>query len=94
MEDKAAGLNGFKIRSYGDLAAFAALVSMFMGVVAWGLKLESELNTLRESYGSRLANIEARVADGILPRAEERIAVHSQRIDALSRRMERVESRD
>ena len=46
---------------------------MLLSVVLWGLKLEQELNNLRDNYGNRLANLEARVADGILPRAEERI---------------------
>ena len=66
-------LNGYAVRSWGDLIAVATLISMLLACVGWGLKLEQELNDLRASYGNRIANLEARVADGILPRAEERI---------------------
>lgn len=66
------GLNGYKVRSWGDLIAVATLLSMLLACVGWGLKLEQELNDVRSDYGHRLANLEARVGDGILPRAEER----------------------
>jgi uncharacterized protein YqgV (UPF0045/DUF77 family) len=60
---------------------------MFLACVAWGLKLEGELNAVRD----RVANIEARVADGILPRAEERIDHHEEEIHRIERRIERLE---
>ena len=66
-------LNGYKPRSYGDVIAIATLLTLFVSVVAWGLKLEGELNAVRDSYGQRIATLEAKVGNGILPRAEERI---------------------
>ena len=69
MEDKTARLNGYKPRSYGDIVAIATLLTLFISCVAWGLKLESELNAVRDKvYG-----LESKVGNGILPRAEERI---------------------
>jgi hypothetical protein len=76
-------LNGYKIRSWGDLIAVATILAMLLSCVLWGLKLEGEVNELRTGYGNRLAAIEARVADGILPRAEERIRAQGLRINKL-----------
>lgn len=75
--------NGLKVRSYGDLVAVATLLSMFLGVVAWGLKLESELNTLRDNYGVRIATLEARTAQ-MHPRTDERINALRRDLDHLS----------
>lgn len=85
MEGKA--LNGYKVRSWGDLIAVATLLAMLISVVLWGLKLEQELNVVRDSAN----NTAARVADGILPRAEERIKRHSSELQELRRRIERLE---
>ena len=85
-------LNGLAVKSWGDIIAVATLLSMLLATVGWGLKLEGELNELRSSYGTRIANLEARVADGILPRAEERIEYHRREIDKLNRRLERLEN--
>lgn len=90
MEDKSARLNGFKIRSYGDVIAVATLLAMFLSAVAWGLKLETELNNVRD----RVGGVEARVADGILPRAEERIEYHERELEELRRRLERIENHE
>lgn len=78
-------LNGYKIRSWGDLVAVATLLAMLLATVAWGLKLETELNELRSNHGLRIANLEARVADGILPRSDERIKAQGRRLDSLER---------
>jgi hypothetical protein len=67
--DHSTKLNGYKPRSWGDLAAIALLMTMLLSTVAWGLKLESELNSVRD----RVGNLRAEVGQGILPRAEERI---------------------
>ena len=69
MEDKTAKLNGYKPRSYGDIVAVATLLTLFISCVAWGLKLEGELNSVRD----KVMKLEAKVGNGILPRAEERI---------------------
>ena len=87
-------LNGYKIRSWGDLVAVSVLLTMLISVVLWGLKLESELNTLRTDYGNRLSRLEARVADGILPRAEERIRSHNTILQNHDRRLEQLEDDD
>lgn len=89
-----ARLNGYRVRSWGDLVAVATLLAMLMGVVAWGLKLESELNDVRSSYGHRLANLEGRVANGILPRAEERIRSHERRIEHLEMEVDKHVDRE
>lgn len=72
-------LNGLAVKSWGDVIAVATLLAMLLSVVAWGLKLETELNAVRD----RVTNVEARVADGILPRAEERIEGHERRLNNL-----------
>lgn len=76
-------LNGYKPRSYGDIIAIATLLTLFVSVVAWGLKLEGELNAVRD----QVSDLRGQVGNGILPRAEERI-------DALEKRLEKLESVD
>ena len=92
MSDKIEGkaLNGYKVRSWGDLLAISTLISMFMGVCWWGLKLEGELNQVRNDLNS----VSIRVADGILPRAEERINHHDTELREIRRRLERLEDDD
>ncbi len=72
--------NGFSIRGWGSLASFAAVVSvllaLFIGTLQWGLKLEDEVNRERARISyleARIAALEVKVGNGILPRAEERI---------------------
>ena len=79
MEDSSARLNGFKPRSYGDLVAIAALLTMFVSAVAWGLKLEGELNAVRDE----VFTLKGQVGNGILPRAEERIRSMERRVEQL-----------
>lgn len=86
MEDNSAKLNGFKVRSWGDLVAVATLLAMFMAAVLWGLKLESELNVLRND----VVEVQARVGHGILPRAEERIRNLEREHARLERTIERL----
>lgn len=62
-------LNGFQPRSWGDIVAVATLLGMMMAVVAWGLKLEGELNAVRD----RQLIIYQQIGQGVLPRADERI---------------------
>ena len=69
MEDHSTKLNGYRPRSYGDLVAVATLLAMLVSVVAWGLKLEGELNGVRDD----VSELKTRVGNGILPRSEERI---------------------
>ena len=87
-------LNGYKIRSWGDLIAVATLLAMLLSVVLWGLKVEGELNTMRDNHGNRLAALESRVADGILPRAEERIRAQGKQLSNHERRLEQLEDDD
>ena len=78
MEDRSAKLNGYKPRSYGDIVAVATLLAMLLSVVAWGLKLEGELNAVREDTSI----LRAQVGNGILPRSEERIrAIDKELVD-------------
>ena len=57
--------------------AIGVLVSMLVGVVLWGLKLDTNINELQRevlSQVQRVARIEAMNERGLLPIAEERIA--------------------
>ena len=80
--------NGFAIRGWGGLASFAAVVSVFLalfiGVLQWGLKLEEEINAERAEVRhleQRIAQLEQKVGNGILPRAEERIEALRRDLD-------------
>ena len=75
--------NGFKIQSWRDVVAFATVLILCLSGLAWGLKLEYELNTMRNQHNQRLVDLEAKVGEGILPRAEERIAENRRRIERL-----------
>lgn len=72
-------LNGYKPRSYGDIVAIATLMCMLLSVVAWGLKLEGELNTIRD----QVMTLRGQVGNGILPRAEERLRFAERRLQQL-----------
>lgn len=79
MVEKSIKPNGYAVRSWGDILAVALLVSLLLGVLAWGLKLESELNTVRDQVSS----LREQVGNGILPRAEERIEALDKRVEDL-----------
>jgi len=87
--------NGYAVRSWGDIVAVATLLAMFLGCVAWGLKLEARNDTLQIVHTADIQRLTAEVSAlkiiisrGILPRAEERI----DRIDEFDKRMiERIE---
>lgn len=92
--------NGYAVRSWGDIVAVASLLAMFLGCVAWGLKLEAKLDTLQLIHTSDVNSLVAEnnalkiiIAKGILPRAEERI----NRIDdfdaELTKRVEKLEGK-
>lgn len=66
-------------RKVSDLVALATIMSMLLSVVAWGLKLEGELNTLRVE----VSDLKVQIAAGILPRAEERIDWIENRVKEL-----------
>ena len=82
--DQTAKLNGYKPRSYGDLVAVATLLAMLVSVVAWGLKLEDELNQVRD----RVTMVQSQVGQGILPRAEERIESLRRDVDDLAHELD------
>lgn len=72
--------NGLKVRSWSDVTAVATLLAMFLAVVAWGLKLETELNSLRDQYiqlrnDQKQTELEVKVHEkaGAHVRADERI---------------------
>ncbi len=78
------------MRSWRDVVALSAVVSLFFGVLAWGLKLEGELNTERserraenDAMRREIADLQKQVGNGILPRAEERIESLTERVKDL-----------
>jgi hypothetical protein len=94
MEDTGVHLNGYKIRSWGDLAALSSLIgiilTLFVSCLFWGLKLESELNVERQvnsQQAERIASLEAQVNSGIL-------SISRSEIDNLKDRMARHEDND
>lgn len=90
MEDKSAALNGYKIRSYGDLVAVATLLAMLLATVAWGLKLESRLDVVRDD----LIMINRQLGTGILPRAEERIEAVNRELEDIRRELTQHRNND
>ena len=82
--DSSPRLNGFKPKSYGDLVAIASLMSMFMSVVLWGLKLEARNDSLR----TEIFDLKSQVGNGILPRAEERIVALERRVQLVERHLD------
>jgi len=73
--------NGLTVKTWSDVVAVATLLALFIGVLAWGLKLESELNAVRDD----VTNVRGQVGNGILPRAEERIRELKRRVDELEK---------
>lgn len=72
------------IKTWGDVVALSTLLGLFLGVVAWGLKLESRIDLV----SARVAAVERAVGDGRLPRTETRIEDLERRIEQLERRIE------
>ncbi len=73
------------------VVSVVTLLTLFVGVLQWGLKLEAELNeerSLRQALERRVATLEAKVGNGILPRAEERIDGLRRDLDAHERNHE------
>ncbi len=69
--------NGYRIRGWPDVVAVAGVLSLLLGVLAWGLKLEGELNQVRDE----VQELKEQVGNGILPRAEERIESLQDELD-------------
>ena len=90
MDEPKIKINGngsFAVRSWGDVVAVATLLAMLMACVLWGLKLESELNRVRDD----LSLAELQIAAGVLPRAEERIERLDTDVERLRKRIDRIE---
>ena len=88
VESKQAKTNGFALRSLHDVALLvsilAPILTVLVGVILWGLKLEDELNTERlriDQANRNIAELRQRIAPGILPRAEERIRALESALD-------------
>lgn len=79
--DKSLKPNGFAIKSWGDVIAVVSMAGLIIGVLTWGLKLEGEINALRDTQ----ANLLRQVGNGILPRAEERIKYLEREVEKLER---------
>jgi hypothetical protein len=82
------GLNGLAIRSWGDITAVAAVFALFIGVLQWGLKLETRNDVLQE----KIRDLEIRISKDILPRADERISHHDKELSELRRRLNVLEA--
>jgi hypothetical protein len=100
IEDRSKKLNGYKVRSWGDLAAVVTTISvmlaMLISTVLWGLKLESELNVERNariSLERKVARNSTKIDSGILDVARSEINDIRQDDREIKRRLERLENR-
>ncbi len=82
--------NGFAIRSWGDILAVLSIAILLIAFIQWNLKIESELNVLRDgtardvaSIRADIGEIKAQIGTGILPRAEERLESLNRRVSEL-----------
>ena len=87
--------NGLKVKSYGDVAAIVGILAptlvMLFSTVAWGLKLEGELNEVRND----VVALQRQVGAGVLPRAAERLTyVERQVNEHVARDIERWRTHD
>ena len=74
----------FGLSSWSDVAALGSLLLLGIGFLNWGLKLESEINEVRQEntlLRREITELKAQVGNGILPRAEERIRALEQRLE-------------
>ena len=74
----------FGLSSWSDVAALGSLLLLGIGFLNWGLKLESEINEVRQEntlLRREITELKAQVGNGILPRAEERIRSLENRMD-------------
>jgi len=85
--DASPKLNGYKPRSYGDIAALAVSIAslgvLFMSAVLWMLKLEARLEIVGASLNEQsnyITELKSQISRGILPRAEERINQLQRRV--------------
>ena len=92
--------NGYALRSWGDVVAVATLLSLFLGCVAWGLKLEARYDTQQLIYNADIkelnrdvAALKAIVSRGILPRSEERIDRIDETDKLIIKRIEALEGK-
>ena len=90
MVEKTLKPNGFAIKSWGDILAVFSIAILLIAFIQWNLKIESELNVMRNGVARDLAviradiaEIKAQVGTGILPRAEERINSLDKRVEDL-----------
>jgi len=98
--EKTIKTNGFKPRSWGDLAALAAVITpilvMCVAVILWGLKLESELNAERNArihLERRVSDNKGKIDQGILGIARTEIDNIKKEDAAILRRVERLEGK-
>jgi hypothetical protein len=98
--EKTIHTNGFKPRSWGDLAALAAIVTpilaLCMALVLWGLKLEQELNDERNArvhLERRVSDNKGKIDQGILGIARTEIDNIKERDAAILKRVERLEEK-
>jgi hypothetical protein len=89
--DKPHRINGFTVTGLRGVIALivsaVTLLSLFVGILQWGLKLEHQFLAERQAnrleilrLESRVAILEQKVGNGILPRAEERIESLDERL--------------
>lgn len=100
IEDKSRQLNGYKVRSWGDLAAVVTTISvmlaMLISTVLWGLKLETELNEERNARVAleyRVSRNTAKIDTGILDVARTEVENIKNVDQRLLKRIERLEDK-
>ena len=100
IEERSWKTNGYKVRSWGDLAAISTvagvLTTMLVACILWGLKLEEELNTERNRNNHQeieIRKLERIIDSGILSVSQAEINNIKERDKELSSRIDRLEDK-
>ena len=100
IEERSWKTNGYKVRSWGDIAAISTvagvLTTMLVACILWGLKLEEELNTERNRNNHQeveIIQLQSKVATGILGVAKSEIENIKERDREITKRIDRLEDK-
>jgi hypothetical protein len=86
IDRKMAEPGGLKIKTFSDINAALSIAVVMLGGIAWGLKLESRI----DSATKEIIDIRTMMSRGILPVAEERLISLTARLDRREQEAERA----